>query len=77
MESIKNNWSAFESNERPTYLLYEEELDSIWKKSTDEMLGNMITTLSERGHIKTSVNSNGDLVYSVSEKGMNYLQTHK
>ena len=74
MESVKNNWSSFESSERDTYLLYEDELDKIWNKSKDELLGNMIANLSNKEYIKTSVNSNGELVYSISEKGAEYLR---
>ena len=74
MLSVKNNWSAFESSERSTYLLYDDELDEIWNKAKNEFLGNMIINLSDKELIKTSVNSNGELVYSVSEKGAEYLR---
>jgi hypothetical protein len=74
MESIKNTWILFESNERDTYLLYEDELEEIWKKSTDELIGCILLNLSNKEYIKTSVNSNGELVYSVSEKGAEYLR---
>jgi hypothetical protein len=73
LKEVKNNWSEFESNERDTYLLYEDQLDEVWKKSTNEMLGDIILKLSEKGHINTSINLSGDLVYCVSEKGMQFL----
>lgn len=77
LRNVKKAWQDHEYCERDTYLLFEDELDQIWNMSKDEMLSDMLARLSDFGYIKTAVNANGDIVYSVSEEGLDYLHATK
>ena len=77
MSTVKIAWQEFKHLDRDTYLLTEDELDCTWKKSTDEVLEKSILKLSESGHIRTSINVEGKLVYSVTEYGLDYLKRRK
>jgi len=77
LDKVRETWSDYECMSRDSYLLLEEELDRVWNASTEEMLNNMLARLSDIGYINTSVNRNGDIVYSVSEDGLEYLQCIK
>jgi len=66
-------WNQYELSNRDSYLLTEDELEKVWKNSKDELLNETIIKLSELNYIKTAVNENGEIVYSISELGRQYL----
>lgn len=74
METAKRAWSDYELSIRETYLLSETELEKVWSDTTEETLSKTLEKLSDLGYITTGVNANGDIVYSVSEDGRDYLQ---
>ena len=73
LDKVKKAWQDHEYSERDTYLLFEDELEQIWNSSKEEMVGDMLAKLSDLGYIKTAVNADGDIVYSVSEDALEYL----
>lgn len=74
METTKKAWLDYELSIRETYLLSESELDKVWSDTTEDNLNNMLSRLSDLGYITTGVNEKGDIVYSISEDGREYLQ---
>ena len=75
LKCVTSAWKDYELSERDTYLLSEDELDSIWINSRDEILSATILKLSELGYIKMGVNENGEVVYSLSELGRRYISS--
>lgn len=73
LDKVKEAWYEYKSITRESYLLTEEELEHIWNSSKEEMLNNMLASLSDKGYINTGINSNGEIVYSISEDGKDYL----
>jgi hypothetical protein len=73
LDKVKQAWEDHESSKRDTHLLSESELNMIWKISQKEIVDNTLNKLSDLGYINTGVNENGDIVYSISEDGMQYL----
>ena len=74
LDKVKEAWYEYKSITRDSYLLTEEELEHVWNSSKEEMLSGMLARLSDLGYVKTGVNKDGDIVYSVSEDGQEYLQ---
>ena len=74
MQTAKQAWSDYELSIRETYLLSERELEKVWADTTTESTNTMLEKLSNMGYITTGVNVNGDIVYSISEDGQEYLQ---
>jgi len=73
LNCIINAWKDHESYTRDSYLLTEEELENVWNESKNEAINQMLFKLSELGYIKTGINENGEIVYSVSDLGREYL----
>ena len=67
METTKRAWSDYQLSIRETYRLSETELEKVWSDTTMESTNKMLEKLSNLGYITTGVNSNGDIVYSISE----------
>lgn len=74
MQTTKRAWLDYELSIRETYLLSESELEKVWTDTTTESINIMLEKLSNMGYITTGVNVNGDIVYSISEDGQEYLQ---
>ena len=74
MQTTKQAWSDYELSIRETYLLSESELEKVWSETAQENTNRMLIKLSDLGYITTGVNANGDIVYSISEDGQEYLQ---
>jgi hypothetical protein len=75
METTKRAWSDYELLIRETYLLSESELEKVWSDTTMESTNTMVEKLSNLGYITTGVNANGDIVYSISEDGREYIES--
>lgn len=73
METTKQAWSEYELSMRETYLLSESELEKVWSDTIEDDLNKMLSKLSDLGYITTGINTNGDIVYSISEDGRDYL----
>jgi len=73
LDKVKQAWEDNESMKRDTHLLLESELEIVWKASQKEIVDNTLNKLSDLGYINTGVSENGDIVYSISEDGMQYL----
>ena len=75
MQTTKRAWSDYELSIRETYRLSESELEKVWSDTTEETLNNTLAKLSDLGFVTTGVNKDGNIVYSVSEDGREYLQS--
>ena len=75
LECVKKAWSDHEIMIRDTYLLTEEELETVWNSSKNELLDNTMIKLLEIGYIQTAVNKNGEIVYSITEDGREYIES--
>ena len=74
MQTTKRAWSDYELSIRETYRLSESELEKVWSDTTEETLNNTLAKLSDLGFVITGVNKDGNIVYSISEDGQEYLQ---
>ena len=75
METAKRAWSDYELSIRETYVLSESELEKVWSETAEENTNRMLSKLSDMGYITTGVNANGDIVYSISEDGREYIES--
>ena len=73
LEKIKINWTMFENGEKEDYMITDSEFEILWDESVMEVTSNMIQRLSDLGLINMGINSKGEMVYSISEEGVEYL----
>jgi len=67
--SIKKAWKEYEISQRDTYILTEDELEIVFTQSKEEVVANSLMKLSDLGLVQTGVNINGEITYSLTEKG--------
>jgi hypothetical protein len=77
LEKVKSHWRAYSSCQLDNYMLSDEDIDTILKESKDEYIGDTLIRLSEKGFVKMSIGSDGEMLYSISEDGREYLANLK
>jgi hypothetical protein len=77
LETIKWNWDLYENEECSTYMLDEEQLSAVHETAKNNVVNETLCSLSDKGLISVSVNCNGELVYSITDEGLNYLESQK
>jgi hypothetical protein len=71
---VKIRWADYEAEEIESYLLSEEDLADSWQKASFIITENALRNLSEFELIKMGVNEDGEIVYSATEKGLEYIK---
>jgi hypothetical protein len=73
----KKSWTEAESLERESYMLSDDELEKAWDDSMTEYTSSILRNLSDKELIEVSVREDGEIVYSLSEKGKQVLEHKK
>lgn len=76
MPIAENAWTDYFIGDRENYMLYDDELELAWQKAAIEQTQDCINRLIDLDLIRSGVNENGDIVYSVSEEGIEYLKNN-
>ena len=71
---VKMRWSDYEAGEIETYFLSEDDLANSWQKASFTITENTLRNLSEFGLIKMGVNEDGEIVYSATKEGLDYIK---
>jgi hypothetical protein len=71
---VKMRWADYETGETETYFLSEDDLADSWQKASFTITENALRNLSEFGLIKMGVNEDGEIVYSATEEGLEYIK---
>ena len=74
--SIKKAWKEYEISQRDTYILTEEELEIVFTESKEEVVANSLMKLSDLGLVQTGININGEITYSLTEKGKDLADSY-
>lgn len=77
LETVKWNWDLYENEECSTYMLDEEQLTAVHEVAKNNLVNEMLASLSDKGMISVSLNPNGEFVYSITEAGREYLESEK
>jgi hypothetical protein len=77
LSAIKKAWHDHENFKRDTYLLYDSEMSDIFEAANMEHTSQMLSRLSEYGMVEVSINNKGEMVYSVSKAGLDYISKSK
>lgn len=70
-------WTECLIGQRENYMLTEEDIDQAWNNTTMQIVEMTITKLSDLGLVNTGVNNNGEIVYSISNEGEEYIKNLK
>ena len=74
---VKERWKDYVIGKEDTYFLQEEELEDAWKKASMTMTENSLRNLSELGLIKMSIGKNGEVLYSATDEGLEFIKNMK
>ena len=77
LDKVKESWQDFETGERDSYMLTDSEIEKLWNDTTIELTSNMISRLTDFGYVKMGVNTKGEIVYSITEDGLEYISNIK
>lgn len=69
LDKIKICWNEYETKQRDHYQLTEEELDTVLQNTTYDVAFKSLTKLSNLGLLEAFIKSNGEISYSLTEKG--------
>lgn len=75
--TVKKRWKDYQIGKSQSYLLSEEELEASWQKASITSTENSLRNLSELGLIKLSINEEGEIVYSITKEGLEYVKNLK
>jgi hypothetical protein len=73
----KQSWKDAKNSERESYMLSDDELEKAWEDSMIEYTSNIVRNLSDKELIEMSIREDGEIVYSLSEKGKQALEYKK
>ena len=71
---VKMRWEEYLIGKTETYYLTEDELETSWQTANMKLIENNLRNLSEFGLIKMGVNEDGEIVYSITEDGLEYVK---
>ena len=71
---VEGYWTQYIVGDRPSYMITEEDFDSAYQHASTETMQESLNVLSDVGLVNVSFNSNGEIVYSVSQAGKDFLR---
>jgi hypothetical protein len=69
-------WTDYLTGDRENYTLYDDELEMAWQKASHQQTQDMINKLVDLDLVQTGINKDGDIVYSITEDGKEYLKNN-
>ena len=77
-EHANVSWEEYIKGNRESYLFAEDEMEAIFEMAIQDTTSELIEGLIEKDMVAISaVNENGELLYSLTEKGEEYAQQIK
>lgn len=74
---VEKYWTEYLVGNRDSYYLSEDDIELAWKDSFTDIIQNSLNNLSDMGFVNVSVKDNGDIVYSISDKGQDFLKSNE
>lgn len=77
-EHANASWEEYIKGNRETYLFADNEMEAIFEIAIQDTTADLLEGLIERDMVAISaVNENGELLYSLTEKGEEYAKQNK
>lgn len=77
LEEIKNfadkTWHEYITGKRESYLFDEEEMRELYEKAGLRYASDILNGLIDKEMVQVGVSENGEFVYSLTDKGKNYV----
>lgn len=73
-KDCNNKWLDYITGKIETYLLTDDDITEAYQKASKELLSETLSGLFEKEMIKISVGENGEILYSLTEKGKEEAQ---
>lgn len=73
MQFAESRWTEYVSGKTSDYLLSNKDIDRLWKSAHEKSIENSLIKLAKLELVETKINAQGEIVYSVTDKGREYL----
>jgi hypothetical protein len=72
-----NSYNDYITGVKDDFLLSEEEMAEMYEAACGDFIQDIINGLVDKEMLQTSIDVNGDIVYSTTEKGKDYTNSFK
>jgi len=74
LEECEQKYNNYILGKEETFILTDIEFEQLYKKASLKYIGDILDNLVDKDVVKTSVNENGDILYSLTEQGKHMVE---
>lgn len=74
LEECEQKYNNYILGKEETFILTDTEFEQLYKKASLKYIGDILDNLVDKDVVKTSVNENGDILYSLTEQGKHMVE---